>query len=171
MEKRDEQVIVTRNHRHECILNTEQYDMRRSFVNVRHFSPKVLFLKLQVESFFQRRTLSFGSVLSSASMSLTARHRWCAERILFCFTNSEGKENNDKFDDSKVQAFIRKPKVLAKFNELFAGTGPAALFVHYQSRHASELEVIYVLYLCYQTPWINPNCYSLFAADTSPEGV
>lgn len=75
------------------------------------------------------------------AMSLTARHRWCAERILFCFTNNEDKENNEKFDDSKVQAFIRKPKVLAKFNDLFAGEGPAALFVHYQPRHINELEV------------------------------
>lgn len=77
-------------------------------------------------------------------MSLTARHRWCAERISFCFTNNEDKENTtDKFDDSKVQAFIRKPKVLAKFNELFSGDGPAALFVHYQHRqHANELEVM-----------------------------
>lgn len=75
-------------------------------------------------------------------MSLTVRHRWCAERISFCFTNNEVKENTDKFDDSKVQAFIRKPKVLAKFNELFSGDGPAALFVHYQRRHASELEVM-----------------------------
>ena len=76
-------------------------------------------------------------------MSLTARHRWCAERILFCFTNNDDKENNDKFDDSKVQAFIRKPKVLAKFNDLFSGTGSATLFVHYQPRHANETEVVF----------------------------
>jgi hypothetical protein len=74
-------------------------------------------------------------------MSLTARHRWCAERVLFCFSNNQEKENNDRFDDAKVQAFIRKPKVLSKFNDLFAGNGPAALFVHYQPKYANEMEV------------------------------
>ena len=74
-------------------------------------------------------------------MSLTARHRWCAERVLFCFSNNQEKENNDRFDDDKVQDFIRKPKVLSKFNDLFAGNGPAALFVHYQPKYANEMEV------------------------------
>lgn len=63
------------------------------------------------------------------------------ERILFCFANNEDKENNNEFDDSKVQAFIRKPKVLVKFNELFSGAGSPALFVHYESMHLNELEV------------------------------
>jgi hypothetical protein len=79
-------------------------------------------------------------------MALTARHRWCAERILFCFANHEDKENSEQLDDSKIQAFIRKPKVLAKFNDLFSGSGPGALFVHYQPRHANELEVMYFIF-------------------------
>ena len=99
-------------------------------------------------------------------MSLTARHGWCAERILFCFANNEDKENNERFDDSKVQAFIRKPKVLAKFNELFSGTGPAALFVHYQPRHANELEVIF-MYLSLLHQGLYDIISSLFAAVTS----
>ncbi|KAL7522596.1 hypothetical protein ACHAWX_007291 [Stephanocyclus meneghinianus] len=73
-------------------------------------------------------------------MALTARHRWCAEQILLCFANHEDKENSEQLDDSKIQAFIRKPKVFAKFNDLFSGSGPGALFVHYQPRHANELE-------------------------------
>ena len=66
--------------------------------------------------------------------SLTARHRYCADRILL------GLGYNDDLDETKVQAFIRKPKVLAKFDELFAGEGPSALFVHYQPRHTNELD-------------------------------
>ena len=75
-------------------------------------------------------------------MSLTARHHWCAERILFCFASNDDKENNDGFDDARVQSFIRKPKNLSKFNDFFSGKGPAALFVHYQPRHTSELEAM-----------------------------
>lgn len=71
--------------------------------------------------------------------SLTARHRWCAERILFCFVHND-KENNERFDESKVQSFLRKPKIQEKFDDLFAGEGPAALFVHYQPRHVNELD-------------------------------
>lgn len=79
-------------------------------------------------------------------MALTARHRWCAEQILFCFANHEDKENSEQLDDSKIQAFIRKPKVFAKFNDLFSGSGPGALFVHYQPRHANELEVMHFIF-------------------------
>jgi dynein heavy chain len=41
-----------------------------------------------------------------------------------------------------VQSFLRKPKNLSKFNDFFSGKGPAALFVHYQPRHTSELEAL-----------------------------
>ena len=75
----------------------------------------------------------------STMSSLTARHRWCAERILFCFVHND-KENNERFDESKVQSFLRKPKIQEKFDDLFAGEGPAALFVHYQPRHVNELD-------------------------------
>lgn len=76
-------------------------------------------------------------------MSLTARHHWCAERIQFCFANNDDKENDAKgIDDAKIQSFIRKPKNLSKFNDFFSGKGPAALFVHYQPRHTSELEAL-----------------------------
>lgn len=75
-------------------------------------------------------------------MSLTARHHWCAERILFCFSSNDDKENNDGIDNSRVQTFLRKPKNLNKFNDFFSGKGPSALFVHYQPRHTSELEVL-----------------------------
>lgn len=77
-------------------------------------------------------------------MSLTARHHWCAERIQFCFaSNDDDKENqNHSPDESKVQSFLRKPKNLSKFNDFFSGKGPAALFVHYQPRHTSELEAL-----------------------------
>ena len=75
--------------------------------------------------------------------NLTARHRWCAERILFCFANNDDKENNERFDESKVQSFVRKPKIFAKFTDFFAGQGPAALFVHYQPRHVNELEILH----------------------------
>lgn len=75
-------------------------------------------------------------------MSLTARHHWCAERILFCFSSNEDKENNDGIDNSRVQSFMRKPKNISKFNDFFSGRGPSALFVHYQPRHTSELEAL-----------------------------
>lgn len=77
-------------------------------------------------------------------MSLTARHHWCAERIQFCFaSNDDEKENqNHSPDENKVQSFLRKPKNLSKFNDFFSGKGPAALFVHYQPRHTSELEAL-----------------------------
>jgi len=75
-------------------------------------------------------------------MSLTARHHWCAERILFCFSSNEDKENNDGIDNARVQSFLRKPKNLNKFNDFFSGKGPSALFVHYQPRHTSELEAL-----------------------------
>lgn len=74
--------------------------------------------------------------------SLTARHRWCAERILFCFEHNEDKENHERFDESKIQSFLRQPKVLSQFDDLFAGEGPAALFVHYQPRHVNELDTL-----------------------------
>lgn len=67
-----------------------------------------------------------------AMSTLSARHLWCADRILFCFANSGDKENNDRCDESMVQQFLRNPTVLAKFDELFSGKGPSALFVHYQ---------------------------------------
>ena len=57
-------------------------------------------------------------------MSLTIRHRWCISRIVECY-----KEQG--VDDEKVQGFIRKGAVLAKFNTLFSGEGANALFVHY----------------------------------------
>jgi dynein heavy chain len=75
-------------------------------------------------------------------MSLSARHHWCAERILFCFASNDDKENNEGLDDARVQSFLRKPKNLSKFNDFFSGKGPAALFVHYQPRHTSELEAL-----------------------------
>jgi dynein heavy chain len=75
-------------------------------------------------------------------MSLAARHHWCAERILFCFTNNDNKENNEGLDVARVQSFLRKPKNLSKFNDFFSGKGPASLFVHYQPRHNSELEAL-----------------------------
>ena len=95
-------------------------------------------------------------------MNLTARHRWCAERILFCFnpsnnnredansdelidnnTNNEGNNisSNNEVNESKVTSFVRKPKIYAKFNDFFEGQSPAALFVHYQPRHV-ELEFL-----------------------------
>ncbi len=75
-------------------------------------------------------------------MSLTARHHWCAERILFCFNSNDDKENNDGIDSAKVQSFIRKQKNLNKFNDFFSGRGPKALFIHYQPRHTNEHEVL-----------------------------
>ena len=47
------------------------------------------------------------------------------DKITLCF--------EDKMDvtDTKVQGFIRKPHVLAKFNNLFSGEGRSSLFVHY----------------------------------------
>lgn len=76
--------------------------------------------------------------------ALTARHRWCAERILFCFSNNDADKENieTKFDESKALSFVRKPKVLAKFNDFFSGNGPGAIFVHYQPRHVTELEAL-----------------------------
>ncbi len=59
--------------------------------------------------------------------------------MLFCFVHND-KENNERLDESKVQSFLRKPSIQAKFDDLFAGEGPAALFVHYQPRHVSELD-------------------------------
>ena len=58
-------------------------------------------------------------------MSLTVRHRWCVEKILHCFGDS--KEN-----DSKLQVFMRRTDVIAKFNNLFSGEGENVIFVHYQ---------------------------------------
>lgn len=75
--------------------------------------------------------------------TLTARHKWCAERILFCFANREDKENDQvQFDKSRVDSFLRKPKVLAKFNDFFSAEGPGAIFVHYQQRQANELDAL-----------------------------
>jgi dynein heavy chain len=39
-----------------------------------------------------------------------------------------------------VQCFLRNPSVFAKFDELFSGKGPAALFVHYQRVHWNVVE-------------------------------
>jgi hypothetical protein len=50
------------------------------------------------------------------------------------------KENIEQLDESKVQSFLRKPSIQAKFNGLFAGKGPGALFVHYQPQHVSKLD-------------------------------
>ncbi len=72
-------------------------------------------------------------------MSLSPRHRWCAKWILFCFTR--GDENFEGLDESKVNAFIRKPKVFDKFNSFFNGEGPGALIVHYQPKDVDEFEV------------------------------
>ena len=58
------------------------------------------------------------------------------------------KENNERFDESKVQSFLRKPKIQEKFDDLFAGEGPAALFVHYQPRHVNELDPLYPTESC-----------------------
>lgn len=58
-------------------------------------------------------------------MALTARHRWCIERIKDCF-HEEGVE------DSVVQGFVHKSQVIKKFNSLFSGEGRNVLFVHYQ---------------------------------------
>ena len=71
---------------------------------------------------------------------LTARHLWCADRILFCFTKSSDKENNERLNESMVQDFLRKPRIFAKFDELFSGKGPAALFVHFQRMCLNELD-------------------------------
>ena len=59
-------------------------------------------------------------------MALSARHRWCINKINKCF-------EDQGVDDVTVKAFIRKPKNLGYFNALFSGNGQSALFVHYQS--------------------------------------
>lgn len=60
-------------------------------------------------------------------MSLTVRHRWCVEKITQCF-------KGDGVDEAKVQGFIRRPDVLDRFNELFAGDSNInSTFVHYQA--------------------------------------
>ena len=59
-------------------------------------------------------------------MALSARHRWCINKINKCF-------EDQGVDDVTVKAFIRKPKNLGYFNALFSGGGQSALFVHYQS--------------------------------------
>lgn len=71
-----------------------------------------------------------------------ARHLWCAERIAFCFAKSNDKENNERCNESAVQNFLRKPTVLAMFDELFSGRGPAALFVHFQQMISNELDIL-----------------------------
>lgn len=74
--------------------------------------------------------------------ALSARHLWCAERILFCFSKLSGdkENNNDQCNESIVQQFLRKPAVQDKFDDLFSGKGPAVIFVHYQRMHLNELD-------------------------------
>lgn len=38
-------------------------------------------------------------------------------------------------DEEKALSFLRRPKVNNKFKELFQGSGPSALFVHFQPKH------------------------------------
>jgi hypothetical protein len=73
-------------------------------------------------------------------MSLNPRHRWCVERIVECFRDCDAGDAGG--DDggtaaatsaSAVETFIRQPVVLARFNALFAGQGPPAVFVHCHS--------------------------------------
>ena len=73
--------------------------------------------------------------------ALPPRHEWCAQKILLCF--AEEKENACVPSESQILSFLRKPKVLARFDDLCAGTGPAALFVHFQPRvQLDELEAL-----------------------------
>lgn len=90
-------------------------------------------------------------------MALTPRHRWCIDKIVQCFAHHE------VVDDPKVQGFIRKPEVLARFNSLFSGVAETrnVVFVHYQVKEeendenaytrncAIERVSIYILF-CYQ---------------------
>ena len=74
-------------------------------------------------------------------MSLNPRHRWCVDRIVECFRDCDAGDAGG--DDggtaaaaasaSAVETFIRQPVVLARFNALFAGQGPPAVFVHCHS--------------------------------------
>lgn len=59
-------------------------------------------------------------------MALSARHRWCAIKIVEAFSPA--------VDDSKAQAFIRQEDVHQKFLALFRGEpgGPTKLFVYFQ---------------------------------------
>ena len=41
-------------------------------------------------------------------------------------------------DEEKVLSFLRRPKVNNKFKELFLGSGPSALFVHFQPKHPEQ---------------------------------
>ena len=52
-----------------------------------------------------------GERLGSDMSSLTARHLWVAERVLFCFQQSSDESNEKEkihFDESKVQSWLRK---------------------------------------------------------------
>ena len=59
-------------------------------------------------------------------MALSARHRWCAIKIVEAFSPA--------VDDAKAQAFIRQEDVHQKFLALFRGEpgGPTKLFVYFQ---------------------------------------
>jgi hypothetical protein len=57
-------------------------------------------------------------------MALSTRHRWCISKIVEAFAPT--------LDESAVQAFIRDPANLSKFNSFFAGEGSSNLFIFYQ---------------------------------------
>ena len=64
-------------------------------------------------------------------MALSARHRWCAIKIVEAFSPA--------VDDAKAQAFIRQEDVHQKFLALFRGEpgSPSKLFVYFQPRPSS----------------------------------
>ena len=89
------------------------------------------------------------------SSSLTPRHVWVGKfpaslpsSVLCCprkrfpssLSSPEGEKisscfGSDRVDEEKALAFLRRPKVNNKFKELFQGSGPSALFVHFQPKH------------------------------------
>jgi hypothetical protein len=70
------------------------------------------------------------------SASLSARHKWCIDKVTQCF---EGI-----IDDAArvVQSFFaQRADVLSQLNEFFTGEGPDTIFVHYQTKLMDAMDV------------------------------
>lgn len=70
------------------------------------------------------------------SSSLSARHKWCIEKVSQCF---EGI-----IDDAAtvvLSFFSQRADALSQLNEFFIGQGPDAIFVHYQTKLMYAMDV------------------------------
>jgi hypothetical protein len=70
------------------------------------------------------------------SSPLSARHKWCIEKVTQCF---EGIIN----DAARIvlSFFSQSADVLSQLNEFFIGQGPDAIFVHYQTKQMHAMDV------------------------------